>query len=44
METRVKPNVVFLMVDQLSAKWLEAAESGVCDLPNIRRLKGMGAT
>ena len=32
------------MVDQLSAKWLEAAEAGVCDLPNIRRLKERGTT
>ena len=30
------------MVDQLAAKWLEAAEHGACDLPNVRRLKARG--
>ena len=39
-----KPNVVLFMVDQLSAKWIEAAEAGACDLPNIRRLKTSGVT
>jgi arylsulfatase len=38
------PNIVIFMVDQLSAKWLEAAEAGVCDLPNIRRLRGRGVS
>ena len=32
------------MVDQLSAKWLEAADFGVCHLPNLSCLKGMGVT
>ncbi|MBT5877227.1 MAG: sulfatase-like hydrolase/transferase [Candidatus Latescibacteria bacterium] len=36
------PNIVFFMVDQLSAKWVEAAESGVCELPNLQRLKKRG--
>lgn len=36
------PNIVFFMVDQLSAKWVEAAECGVCDLPNLQRLKKRG--
>ncbi len=28
-------DIVFFMLDQLSAKWLETAVDGVCDLPNI---------
>lgn len=44
MNTAAKPNVVFIMVDQLSAKWLEAALNGVCALPNLERLKRMGVT
>ena len=39
-----KPNVIFFMVDQMGAKWLEAAMSGICDLPNLRRLQCMGVT
>lgn len=39
-----KRNIVFFMVDQLSAKWLDAAGNGPCDLPNIRRLKARGTT
>ena len=39
-----KPNVVFFMVDQLAAKWVEAAEMGICDLPNLRRLTEGGVT
>lgn len=31
--------ILFIMVDQLSAKWLEVAESGVVDLPNLRKLR-----
>ena len=38
------PNVVLFMVDQLSAKWIEKSEEGVCDLPNIRGLKTRGVT
>ena len=39
-----KPNIVFFMVDQLSAKWLEAAWNGVCPTPNINALKARGTT
>jgi len=39
-----KPNVVFFMVDQLSARWLEAAEAGACPVPNLERLKRRGVT
>lgn len=35
-------DILFLMVDQLSAKWLELGLEGICSLPNIRRLKGLG--
>jgi len=43
-ERASKPNIVFFMVDQLSAKWVEAALSGACPVPNIRRLQRMGVT
>lgn len=39
-----KPNIVFFMMDQLSAKWLEAARDGVCPTPNIDRLRQMGVS
>ena len=39
-----KPSIVFFMLDQLSAKWLEAAEQGVCLLPNVGRLRRMGTS
>jgi arylsulfatase A-like enzyme len=42
--TAASPDVVFFMVDQLSARWLEAALDGVCDLPHVRRLQQMGTT
>ena len=42
MNSANKPNVIFLMVDQMGAKWLETAMNGICDLPNLRRLQGMG--
>jgi len=32
------------MVDQLSAKWLESASTGVCPTPNIDRLRNNGVT
>ena len=38
-----QPNIIFFMVDQLAAKWLEAAMDGICDLLNIQRLKSQGA-
>ena len=39
-----RPNLIFFMVDQLSAKWLEAASGGVCPTPNIDRLREMGVS
>ena len=39
-----KPNIVFFMLDQLSTKWLEAADSGACPTPSIHRLRRMGVT
>jgi len=45
MTTRVKPNVVLFMCDQLSAKWLEAAgDNDICDLPNFDWLRENGTT
>jgi len=38
------PNVVFFMLDQLSAKWLEAASGGVCPTPNIDALRARGVS
>jgi len=38
------PNVIFFMVDQMGAKWLEAAMDGACDLPNLKRLQAIGCT
>lgn len=41
----MKNDIIFLMVDQLSAKWLETAlENEICPLPNIRKLKDNGVT
>ena len=39
-----RPNIVFFMVDQLSAKWLEAAHRGICSTPNLDRLAERGTT
>jgi len=39
-----RPNVVFFMVDQLSAKWFEAARSGACPTPSLDRLCASGVT
>ena len=40
-----KPNVILFMVDQLSAKWLEAAcDRNICDLPNFDWLQQNGTT
>ncbi len=44
MSSNSKPNLIFFMVDQMGAKWLEAAMNDICDLPNLRRLQGMGVT
>ena len=35
-------DILFLMMDQLSAKWLELGLDGICDLPNIKRLRQNG--
>lgn len=39
-----RPNIVFFMVDQLSAKWLEGESAKACPTPNIDRLKSRGVT
>ena len=44
MPPQNKPNIIFFMVDQMGAKWLEAAMNGICDLPNLRHLQSMGVT
>ena len=38
------PNILFFMVDQLSAKWLEAASAGACPTPNIDALRERGVS
>ncbi|SEQ00827.1 Arylsulfatase A [Streptomyces sp. yr375] len=35
--------IILAMVDQLAAKWVEAADDGVVDLPELRRLRAEGA-
>lgn len=37
-----KPNIIFFMVDQLSAKWFEMGVNGLCDMPNFKRLMNNG--
>lgn len=37
-----RPDIVFVLPDQLSAKWVEAALAGAAPLPNIERLQRMG--
>ncbi|MHC5058294.1 MAG: sulfatase family protein [Planctomycetota bacterium] len=39
-----RPDIVLFFVDQLSARWLEAARNGICDLPNFERLARRGVT
>ncbi len=39
-----KPDIVFFMVDQLSAKWLEAASNGIVATPGLDRLRAAGTT
>ncbi|MGB2821741.1 MAG: sulfatase-like hydrolase/transferase [Phycisphaerae bacterium] len=39
-----RPDIVFFMVDQLSAKWLEGRCAGVIPTPNIDRLRETGVT
>ena len=36
------PDIVFFMLDQLAAKWLEAARAGAAPVPNLNRLAEMG--
>ncbi len=40
--TAMGPDIVFFMMDQLAAKWLEAARAGAARVPNFERLAGMG--
>jgi arylsulfatase A-like enzyme len=39
-----KKNIVIFMMDQLSAKWLEAGREGACRMPNFNRLMDNGTT
>ena len=40
-----KQDVVFFMLDQCSAVWIEQAPAkGIVDMPNVRRLRRMGTT
>ena len=39
-----KPNLVFFMMDQLSAKWLEGDMAAACPTPNIDQLRREGVT
>ena len=44
MSDSARPNIVFLMVDQLSMKWLEGPCRQVVPTPNIDRLREAGVT
>lgn len=44
MSATPRPNIVFFMMDQLSAKWLEAPASAACPTPNIDRLRARGVS
>lgn len=39
-----QPDIIFFMVDQLGAKWLDSALNGACPLPNIARLRARGTS
>jgi arylsulfatase A-like enzyme len=39
-----RPDIVFFMLDQLSARWLELARGGIVPTPNIDRLAAEGVT
>ena len=39
-----RPNIIFFMLDQLSAKWLEGDAGAACPTPNIDRLCEEGVT
>ncbi len=41
-ERNDRPNVLLFMMDQLSARWLEAAQNGICQLENIEWLQEHG--
>ena len=43
-EAPSRPDVVFFLVDQLSARWFEAARGGACPVPNLDRLCQRGVT
>ena len=38
----VRPDIVFFMLDQLAAKWLDAGRAGAANVPNFERLAGLG--
>ena len=38
------PDIVFFMMDQLAAKWLQVARAGAAPVPNFERLAGMGTS
>ena len=42
MERKDRPNIVLFMMDQFSAKWLEAGQEGVYNAPNFRHLRDNG--
>lgn len=39
-----KPDIIFLTVDQLSQKWIEAAFAGTVPMPNLQRLREQGTS
>ncbi len=39
-----RPDIVFFMLDQLSARWADTALAGACPVPNLRRLMERGTT
>ena len=39
-----RPNIVFFMVDQLSAKWIEGDSAAACPTPKLDRLRADGVT
>jgi arylsulfatase A-like enzyme len=43
-ELKSRPNIVFFMVDQLSAKWLEGMSHRACPTPNIDKVRETGVT
>ncbi len=38
------PDIVLVLFDQLSAKWLEAAQAGACPVPHLDRLAAEGVS